>query len=582
MGTFEYNLGSIFKELDMDHTNGLVDDTNSRISAFQRYFFTQVREKLKINAVYFLRDTDGTPKIPMIYFSAMDAYDSGKIADLHRLAWNMGEAPLLFVVLPDQILVYDNYTPPTSRNENGEYDNSIGLFTQIEKVSDLESQRQELLRFHRAQIETGELWKQNNERFNADTRVDNTLMNNLRAIRKFLLKSIMGRDISKEIGDQLRCEIVHSLLGRSILIEYLEERTDSQGRTVFPPDFFEKFIKGAQRYEDVLVDKEATYTLFRQLEERFNGDMFPLVEREETVITQEDLIELREFLLGKSDLASQQIVLWPQYSFNVIPIQLISSIYELFFHLAETDIDKEKGTYYTPYHLVSMLMDEVLPWEGTYEPQKILDPACGSGIFLVEAYRRLIARWISTNNLTSIQPNALEGILKSCIFGIDCNKESIRIASFSLSLVMCDFLEPRTIWDELQFPRLLHYNLFHNDFFEDGDFKKISYDIIIGNYTMSKQKGQAPTIDFCFRTWSIDESYFGAECKNLYAHNKAYTERYVDTGVCNYTSGRYGSKSSVSSLVGYVLFGKIPEIVDELRCEIAKTSPRSNISRDIS
>lgn len=481
MDAFEYSLGSIFKELDMDHANGLIDDTNSSASAFQRYFFTQVREKLKVDAVYFLRDTDGIPKIPMIYFSAMDAYDSERIADLHRMAWNMGEAPLLFVVLPDQILVYDNYTPPTSRNENDEYDNKIGLFTQIKKVSDLEEQRCELLRFHRTQIETGEFWKRNNERFKVDTRVDTTLMNNLRAIRKFLLKSIMERDISKEIGDQLRCEIVHSLLGRSILIEYLEERTDSQGRTVFPPDFFEKFLKGAKRYEDVLVDKEATYTLFRQLEERFNGDMFPLVEREEMVITQEDLTELREFLLGTSDLASQQMVLWPQYSFNVIPIQLISSIYELFFHLAETDIDKEKGTYYTPYHLVSMLMDEVLPWEGTYEPRKVLDPACGSGIFLVEAYRRLVAKWIFTNNLKSIQPNVLEGILKSCIYGIDCNKEAIRIASFSLSLVMCDFLEPRTIWDDLQFPRLLHYNLFHNDFFEDGDFKKIPYDIIIGN-----------------------------------------------------------------------------------------------------
>ena len=65
MGTFEYNLGSIFKELDMDHTNGLIDDTNASTSAFQRYFFAQVKEKLKINAVYFLRDTDGTPKIPM-------------------------------------------------------------------------------------------------------------------------------------------------------------------------------------------------------------------------------------------------------------------------------------------------------------------------------------------------------------------------------------------------------------------------------------------------------------------------------------------------------------------------------------
>ena len=68
MNTFEYNLGSIFKELDMDHTNGLIDDTNASTSAFQRYFFTQVKEKLKINAVYFLRDIDGTPKIPMIFF----------------------------------------------------------------------------------------------------------------------------------------------------------------------------------------------------------------------------------------------------------------------------------------------------------------------------------------------------------------------------------------------------------------------------------------------------------------------------------------------------------------------------------
>ena len=99
--------------------------------------------------------------------------------------------------------------------------------------------------------------------------------------------------------------------------------------------------------------------------------------------------------------------------------------------------------------------------------------------------------------------------------------------------------------------------------------------------TMAKSRGQAPAIDFCFRAWDKNEGYFGAECKNLYGHDRRHVKRYVDTGICNYTSGRYGSKSSVSSLVGYVLSGEIPEIVDELKQEIAKTGPRSNISREI-
>ncbi len=99
--------------------------------------------------------------------------------------------------------------------------------------------------------------------------------------------------------------------------------------------------------------------------------------------------------------------------------------------------------------------------------------------------------------------------------------------------------------------------------------------------TRAKAKGQPPTIDFCFRTWGINERYFGAECKNLYAHDKMSIKRYVSTGVGNYINGRYGSMSTVSSLVGYVLSGKIPEIVDELRNEIDKSSLRSNISRDM-
>ena len=98
--------------------------------------------------------------------------------------------------------------------------------------------------------------------------------------------------------------------------------------------------------------------------------------------------------------------------------------------------------------------------------------------------------------------------------------------------------------------------------------------------TLKKGTGFSPTIDFCFRDWGTDNSYFGVECKNLYHHDNAKIKRYVETGVENYTTGRYGSQSSESSLVGYVLSGKIPEIVNELTTAIAKVNPIENLKRE--
>ena len=325
----EFSLGSVFRSLDMDHSNGLVDSETTSRTPFQNYFFSQAKEKLKINAVYFLRDVNGTPRIPMIYFAALDRFDSERVAELHRLAWNSGEAPLLFVVLPDQLLVYNNYEIPAKHDQNGNIDYSVGLFESIAKVSELEIERQKLLQFHRTQIETGEFWRVNDKRFNIETRVDSTLMSNLKAIRKTLLNSVKSRaniEMDTTLSERDCCEIVHSLLGRSILIKYLEERIDSNGNSVFPPDFFSKFVQGAHSYAEVLSDWNATYMLFQELERKFNGDIFPVLETEKRLVSQADLTELQLFLTGKSDLATQQTALWSLYSFNVIPIQLISSL----------------------------------------------------------------------------------------------------------------------------------------------------------------------------------------------------------------------------------------------------------------
>lgn len=99
--------------------------------------------------------------------------------------------------------------------------------------------------------------------------------------------------------------------------------------------------------------------------------------------------------------------------------------------------------------------------------------------------------------------------------------------------------------------------------------------------TMAKPKGKSPTIDFCFRAWDKNDGYFGAECKNLYAGNKAKSERYVETGVMHFISGYYGSKSSVSAMIGYVLSGTVYDIVEELKPIINDIIPEQNLSREM-
>ena len=470
-------LNGIFECLDISGNTGLAtEDGLQDMSPFQKMFYTQVHEKVGIDAVYFLRDANGVAKIPLIYFSVIQKYDAKEVAELHRLSWNLCEAPLLFVITPDEILVYNNYEAPHA-GEDGTLDPTAGIIETLDLTNGLASQSNELKKYHRSLLESGEYWRKSKTRFDAQSRVDSTLMSNLRIMRRTLINQISKRcDQSKETITS----IVHSLLSRSIFIKYLEERKDSNGETVFPQDFYSGFFKAANQYTDVLKSKEATYALFRTLKDKFNGDTLQVSEIERDIINQDDLDELRTFILGDSKLESKQLALWPFYSFDIIPIQLISSIYELFFHLS--DEDDEKGTYYTPLHLVNMVMDEVYPWEGEYKDVTFLDPSCGSGIFLVEAYRRLVCRWMVQNHVQTINCEQLNLLLKSSIFGVDINEEAIRVASFSLNLAMCDFLDPKSIWDKLSFPRLLDNNLILSDFFDENkSFNEKRYDVIVGN-----------------------------------------------------------------------------------------------------
>ena len=103
-------INKIFEELNINSENGLAsEDSIDKMTTYQRLLYSQAKEKIGADAVYFLRDSDGIAKIPMIYFSMMEVYSPEAAAKMHRLSWNMGEAPLLFVVTPTELKIFNNF-----------------------------------------------------------------------------------------------------------------------------------------------------------------------------------------------------------------------------------------------------------------------------------------------------------------------------------------------------------------------------------------------------------------------------------------------------------------------------------------
>ena len=474
--TFAY----LCSQLNYVQKNGLVESDSDAKDESQRYIFKQVSEKLGMDAVFFLRTEDGQ-SIPLIYFHKLESKDHAVIAKLHKQVWNMGQAPLLFIILPDVVLIYNAYEQPKIL-QNGELDYEAGFIEDLEVFVNAKKEFDKLKKYRSSELLTGNYWQKCSKHFNDKNRVYQTLLDNLEFMRSRLLKK------------GLPTEVVHNLLTRSIFIKYLEDRTDNKGHNVFPKGFFSKFLPNATSFTELLSDKNATNELFRYLNSKFNGDVFA-ADKNGYEISQEHLNLLQKMLKGDVYLEERQMALWPLYSFDIIPIELISNIYQKFVHHEENESKtKNNGAHYTPYHLVTFLMDQVLPWDGKSTNLKVLDPSCGSGVFLVESYRRLISRWMQANPNESPSAPDLKRILRENIFGVDKNSNAIRIAALSLYLTMCDYLEPRYIWNQVRFEPIINKNIFVSDFFEkDAPFLEKKYDLIIGNPPWASELSKAAT-----------------------------------------------------------------------------------------
>ncbi len=192
----------------------------------------------------------------------------------------------------------------------------------------------------------------------------------------------------------------------------------------------------------VLTSKEFTYALFDQLAHDFNGDTFPVEPDERRAVLQSHLSMLRKFLLGVP--GQQEQLFFHAYNFSIVPIELISSIYEEFYNERVGD-DKNQGTHYTPPALVEFLLAHTLTPEVLAKKPRVMDPACGSGIFLVEAFRRMVRHLCATTGKERPTRQELRAILRDQIAGIDINDEAIRVAAFSLYLAFLHYQKPREV-----------------------------------------------------------------------------------------------------------------------------------------
>src|SRR5690606_15191102 len=122
-------------------------------------------------------------------------------------------------------------------------------------------------------------------------------------------------------------------------------------------------------------------------------------------------------------VGDQKSLFFWAYQFDVIPTELISSIYEEFYH--SKGIEDDKGTHYTPIPLVDFVLSRMLTPQVLEEKPRILDPACGSGIFLVESFRRIVRFERHKLGGTRLSIDQLYNILQTQIRGIEINPEAV-------------------------------------------------------------------------------------------------------------------------------------------------------------
>ena len=370
-------------------------------------------------------------------------------------AWNTKQ--VFFVVLTDfeELRFYDASIRPDDRKPDE------GLLLSIKYTAYLKN-AEKLWQFSRERVAAGSLealLSRDRRTQRLRVPVDEAFLDEMTGWREDLAKNIYKNNpafTAKQLN-----EVVQRLLDRIVFIRIAEDRHVIERNQLRDVVEEWKARGGKLHIFDWLND------LFHRINEDFNGEIFKPHLSEEINIDSDVLAHIIERLYPPKS----------PYRFDVIGVELLGSIYERY--LGKTirptakqvrvedkpEVRKAHGVYYTPEYIVDYIVKNTVGKiiEGKTPEQiekiRILDPACGSGSFLIGAFQCLIdyhVRYL-TEHPKEAQAHALfpdiikdengeprlsvvrkAEILKNNLFGVDIDPQAVEITMMSLYLKALD------------------------------------------------------------------------------------------------------------------------------------------------
>ncbi len=217
------------------------------------------------------------------------------------------------------------------------------------------------------------------------------------------------------------------------------------------------------------------FELFQRADERYNSGLFHFRHERERPELPDDMTPS----LTIDDKPLKEIIknlYYPDspYEFSVLPADILGQVYEQFLgkvirltpgHRAivedKPEVKKAGGIYYTPTYIVQYIVKNTVGklLEGKNPKQaaklKILDPACGSGSFLINAYQYLLGwhqdwyikdepkKWATGRSTVLYQgyggdwkltTTERKRILLNNIYGVDIDSQAVEVTKLSLLL----------------------------------------------------------------------------------------------------------------------------------------------------
>lgn len=416
--------------------------------------------KFDADAVYFRYFQDGRAAVPQLYIfdythKSLSTEDRNRI---HRNMWNGYQVPAYIIIEKSAVSVFDSRERPKENKEH--YAKAI-----LTETADAFKQ------FKAQSFDDGLFWEEedNKKHFQFEQSATRDLIRGLKNVYEGFQKE---SNLDKHVA--LR------LLVQSLLIKYLEERDEDSKSGYFAGTYFKNNFQCID-FCDV-IRKGKLLLLLDKLAKDFNGKIFEWHKENEAdareAIQKGEIQRLADYLDGNND--NGQLVIWRLYSFSHLPVEVISSVYEEL-------LTDSKDIVYTPEMIVSTLVDECMPLKVPQKDFKLIDVSCGSGIFLVKAYKRIVQwwryeQWQKTGKLEKPSLAVLKDLLLKSIHGIDIQQDAIRLSVFSLALAILDEvnLDPPT-WGKLKFPDMSD-NIITKDFFEFiTDNPPNDFSLVIGN-----------------------------------------------------------------------------------------------------